>query len=207
MAALSIYAQDVAIRYRWPGFRTVMASSRWGVWRGRLTPLSRTYEVQVSYWRPRDDDPYVMRHAWFPEVTILDPRLKRRPSAPDEAIPHIYTTDGAAFPVLCLFDPRDFGWGSHQTIADTILPWAAGWLRFYEIWHATGVWHGGGADHARLVRGVADRGPMGRTAIPRRLLIAHAAPDAMEEYLRQAVRRAGAWTAGPDPHPALGLAA
>jgi hypothetical protein len=29
-------------------------------------------------------------------------------------------------------------------IADTIVPWAALWLVFYEYWLATGLWLGGG---------------------------------------------------------------
>ena len=29
-------------------------------------------------------------------------------------------------------------------IADTILPWTSLWLYFYELWHATGQWLGGG---------------------------------------------------------------
>ena len=29
-------------------------------------------------------------------------------------------------------------------IADTIVPWACEWLLHYEIWLATGEWHGGG---------------------------------------------------------------
>jgi hypothetical protein len=29
-------------------------------------------------------------------------------------------------------------------IADSTIPWTAEWLIFYEIWKATGDWHGGG---------------------------------------------------------------
>ena len=29
-------------------------------------------------------------------------------------------------------------------IADTIVPWTCEWLVHYEIWFATGEWHGGG---------------------------------------------------------------
>ena len=31
-----------------------------------------------------------------------------------------------------------------QFIADTIIPWTSEWLLHYEIWVATGIWHGGG---------------------------------------------------------------
>jgi hypothetical protein len=29
-------------------------------------------------------------------------------------------------------------------IADTIVPWLILWLFYYEIWHVTGEWKGGG---------------------------------------------------------------
>jgi hypothetical protein len=31
-------------------------------------------------------------------------------------------------------------------IADTIIPWTSEWLFFYELWLASGEWHGGGHD-------------------------------------------------------------
>ena len=31
-------------------------------------------------------------------------------------------------------------------IADTIVPWTCEWLIHYEIWLATGEWHGGGEE-------------------------------------------------------------
>jgi len=33
-----------------------------------------------------------------------------------------------------------------MAIADTIIAWASEWLFFYELWLATGEWHGGGHD-------------------------------------------------------------
>jgi hypothetical protein len=29
-------------------------------------------------------------------------------------------------------------------LADTVVPWTSEWLFFYEVWHATGLWLGGG---------------------------------------------------------------
>ena len=29
-------------------------------------------------------------------------------------------------------------------VADFIPPWVSTWLYFYEVWYATGNWHGGG---------------------------------------------------------------
>ena len=31
-----------------------------------------------------------------------------------------------------------------QKFAETIVPWACLWLYYYEVWHATGEWLGGG---------------------------------------------------------------
>lgn len=47
---------------------------------------------------------------------------------------------------LCLFNPTKGDWNSRMRIDSTILPWATLWLYFYEVWHATGAWLGGG-DH------------------------------------------------------------
>lgn len=56
---------------------------------------------------------------------------------PAKSIPHTYT-DGS----LCLHDFSE--WRGHMVIADTTLAWTAEWLIHYEIWRATGDWHGGG---------------------------------------------------------------
>ena len=43
---------------------------------------------------------------------------------------------------LCLHKSGD--WTQYMFIADSTVPWAAEWLANYEIWLATGDWHGGG---------------------------------------------------------------
>ncbi|MBP8931241.1 MAG: hypothetical protein KBG46_08165 [Paracoccus sp.] len=35
-------------------------------------------------------------------------------------------------------------WNPSMSIAKTTVPWAARWLACYELWEATGRWHGGG---------------------------------------------------------------
>jgi hypothetical protein len=71
-----------------------------------------------------------------PKITILEPRLTRR--ADGEKIPHTYSDDEP-----CLFRPWS-DWSGEAPIAFTVIPWLALWLFYYEIWHATGVWLGGG---------------------------------------------------------------
>ena len=44
--------------------------------------------------------------------------------------------------MLCLFAKGD--WTPQKYISETIVPWAAEWCYFYEVWLDTGEWHGGG---------------------------------------------------------------
>lgn len=60
----------------------------------------------------------------------------------DPLAPHRYP-DGT----LCLFYPKDRSWGPRLLLADTIIPWAAEWLMFYELWQDTGVFLGQEAPH------------------------------------------------------------
>lgn len=95
-------------------------------WRGQITPspLSATYEVVVKY-----------QEKGSPRVFVENPKLV----APEgKKLPHIYQEGN-----LCLYYSRD-EWNGNKLIAETILPWALEWLIHYEIWRATGEWHGGG---------------------------------------------------------------
>jgi hypothetical protein len=69
-----------------------------------------------------------------PEVRVLNPPLVSRPG---ESLPHVFA-DGT----LCLHQAGE--WTPEMLIVDTTLPWTAEWLINYEIWKATGDWHGGG---------------------------------------------------------------
>lgn len=78
-----------------------------------------------------------------PLVWVIEPALRLRSG--HDRLPHAYYF--AAKPEewpLCLFFHPDQEWSETDWIADTIIPWAAEWLLFYEGWLATGVWHGGG---------------------------------------------------------------
>lgn len=91
----------------------------------RPAPLCRSYVFRLNY-----------KLGDCPKITILDPALRSR--SDQDRIPHTYS---ASEP--CLFRPGT-DWDSSQCIAATIIPWLAMWLSFYEIWHATGEWLGGG---------------------------------------------------------------
>jgi hypothetical protein len=94
-------------------------------WRGQLKPtaFSETYVIGLNY-----------RIGNRPRVEVLEPELvvpERRSDI------HMFR-DGS----LCLYFRDEFE--MDMTIAKTILPWTSEWLVHYELWLATGEWHGGG---------------------------------------------------------------
>ena len=97
---------------------------------GDLCPdeLCSTYRVQIK-----------MRGGDSPEVRVLQPALF--PRANEDRIPHMYDQER-----LCLHLPGSGEWSADKSIAATIVPWTSLWLYFYEIWHATGEWLGGGVE-------------------------------------------------------------
>jgi len=99
------------------------------VWVAALTPtpVSREYVVRLSY-----------KLTDFPEVELLDPEMETRDGLKP---PHLYPGDK-----LCLYRPGWGEWDRTMLLVETIVPWTAEWLMHYEIWLATGEWHGGG-DH------------------------------------------------------------
>ena len=125
--ALSVGQQDFRFRALHPQFRSRLSRSSI-IWIGHVTPseLSRTYLLKVEYKLERD-----------PRVSVLEPLLKRRSDR--SRIPHTYPGD-----YLCLYRPKYREWNPNLFIAETIIPWASVWLYFYEVWHATGEWLGGG---------------------------------------------------------------
>ncbi len=80
-----------------------------------------------------------------PHVRVLSPALD---PGEREVLPHVYRNGD-----LCLYSTGD--WTNGMYLAETIVPWTAEWLYFYELWRATGEWHGGG----KPLRGAALIGP------------------------------------------------
>ncbi len=144
MVGLSIAEQDHEIRRLYPGFQLLGDVGLWAVWEGTLTPVRRAYTVRMTYF-PR---------LFFPEfqianlrisITVEDPVIGLDPRGTGELPPHIYPNiSRPEFPQLCLFDPATDQWDGDKLIAETILPWTARWLFFFEGWMATGEWFGGG---------------------------------------------------------------
>jgi hypothetical protein len=87
-------------------------------------PLSGRYEIRI-----------VKSPGRAPKVFVLDPPLPPR-------APHVYREGH-----LCLYWPAEWTWEDHFDMATTILPWAAVWLLYYELWTETGSWLGLSSQH------------------------------------------------------------
>ncbi|MBS4171810.1 hypothetical protein [Bacillus sp. FJAT-49736] len=124
---IPISQQIVAMEKLFPDF-TVEWKKNTCIWTGELQPteLSKKYTVQITYSldMPR------------PDVIVLSPQVQKRGN---ENIPHVYPENK-----LCLFRPKKKEWTKEKLIAETIVPWTSLWLYYYEMWHATGEWLGGG---------------------------------------------------------------
>ncbi len=121
-------AQIASVRAAFPGLNYRVTRQGGVEWNGRL--------------RPTDDSPwYVIRilHALdrAPRVWVLSPPLTPNP-------PHVYASDSNR---LCLYWPEEWCWTPKHSLATTIIPWAALWLYFYEVWQVTGEWLGPSSHH------------------------------------------------------------
>lgn len=121
---LSLAVQAAHLKRRYPDGRIVLRPNRLA-WLGHLKPtdVSRAYEVLA-----------VIEPGWAPLIYVVDPPLQRRD---DEPVPHVYSAND-----LCLYTGDE--WNDTMIVADTLIPWTSEWLFFYETWHATGDWLGGG---------------------------------------------------------------
>ncbi|MEX2345573.1 MAG: hypothetical protein WD604_08165 [Balneolaceae bacterium] len=66
-----------------------------------------------------------------PRVYVIDPEL------PYDIDAHMYSDKR-----LCLYYPEEDPWAHYKSIADTVIPWTAEWLVYYELYQIDGKWHG-----------------------------------------------------------------
>ena len=92
---------------------------------GEIVPSEHcgSYEIGIRY-----------RHEGIPEVKIRRPEISNRV--------HMYRND-----TLCLYDYRDQPWSGRNNLHETIIPWTAEWLVFYELYLECGKWLGPEAPH------------------------------------------------------------
>jgi len=104
--------------------------------RGRIQPTehSRSYRVEIRY------APWAS-----PEVWVIDPKIKFTRGT------HMYHND-----TLCLYDWREQPWQKNWHLHETIIPWTAEWLVFFELWLLTGKWRGKSAAHSLPIPEVLD---------------------------------------------------
>ena len=122
-----LVAEAVRLREKYPSFNTTVNGDRIGA-TGKLQPtdVSPFYKIKLKY-----------RHGDDPTVWVVDPAI------PYESAIHMYATDNS----LCLFDWREQPWKESYHLHDTIIPWTAEWLLYYEIYKITGKWLGRAASH------------------------------------------------------------
>lgn len=92
------------------------------------SPLSRDYAVRIDF-----------RQGGRPEIFVETPDLQAL--ADGRRIPHLYQQ---APPRLCLYLPGTRQWESWMRLDQTIVPWTAVWLFYFEEWLASDEWKGGG---------------------------------------------------------------
>ena len=122
---VTVGVQQYQMMLKFPEFRFYKNGCLAFGWIGKLKPteVSPFYTVKIEY------------HHRHPKVYILEPMIL-------EKAPHRYG-DGH----LCLYYPKDKSYNEASVIADSIVPWTALWLYYYEIWLKEGVWWGPEAPH------------------------------------------------------------
>jgi len=123
----TIAEQASALRSRLPNFKVNSSSESLKAIGGlEPTPRSEKYIIELKYQLKKP-----------PQIFILTPQLIKNFN--DDEIPHLYPGDK-----LCLYQPKYREFNYTDLISETIIPWTSLWLYYYEIWHTTGDWMGGG---------------------------------------------------------------
>ncbi len=95
---------------------------------GKLRPTARSEEYS-----------FVLQYTINkkPRIKIISPKLVKNSKGDD--IPHMYNQKH-----LCLYQPKYNEFKNSDFLSETIIPWISLWLYYYEQWHITGDWLGGG---------------------------------------------------------------
>lgn len=128
-------AQQVAsMRSKYPHFISDFTSHSSMKVMGVLQPTSRSgaYEFVLKY-----------NLTESPKTKIISPTLYKNSKGED--IPHLYPGEN-----LCLYQPKYSEFSRTDFLCDTIIPWTALWLYYYEVWHLTSEWLGGGEHPVKL---------------------------------------------------------
>jgi hypothetical protein len=138
----SVGAQNARMAGRWPDFKFNVINKELVAWDGPIRGAQKWYEVRLLW---------LVDGSYRPYVFLIDPPLRPRDGGTFDQIPHLlFDGDNPARSGLCLFDPDGGEWSNRLLIADTTIPWAAEWLLYYELWHLSGGWRGGGVGYESI---------------------------------------------------------
>lgn len=127
---ISLGKQYTMMKVTFPEFQIVWENNTL-ICTGPVQPTAWSPVYKVRIWYGPKGKKYVSK------VHVLYPPLKKGPNG--ERIPHTYPGEE-----LCLFLPRLKEFTQSRYICKTIVPWISLWLYYYEMWHMTGKWLGGG---------------------------------------------------------------
>jgi hypothetical protein len=121
-----LISEQILIRRHFP-FLEPRIKGRELICRGLIQPTeySEAYRIEIKY------------TAWHsPSVRIVEPEIKPNLDA------HMFPSGK-----LCLYDSREQPWQKNWHLHETVIPWTAEWLVFYELFLLTGKWLGKSAPH------------------------------------------------------------
>jgi hypothetical protein len=123
---ISLAQQDMFLRHEFPQFQFVWEHGT-GIWRGTLQPreISPIYSIMIKY-----------AVGLRPKVWVTKPQIRYDS-------PHIFKDNS-----LCLWWYKEWDWSPTEDISKTVVPWAAIWLYYYELWMDNGEWLGPSAPHS-----------------------------------------------------------
>ncbi len=124
----TIAEQVFSMRFKYPHFLTAFTSYSSMRVTGVLQPTSRSDAYQ-----------FVLKYSLVntPKTKIISPALEK--NSKGEEAPHLYPYEN-----LCLYHPQYQEFNRTDFLSDTIVPWTSLWLYYYEVWHLTDEWLGGG---------------------------------------------------------------
>lgn len=112
-----------------------------------------------SYGRLYDCRFIFERSSPLPLVIVTQPELPAL--AAGQTLPHVYPWEGRGTR-LCLWWPKGREWHPQLKVAETLIPWTAEWLYYFEVWLLIGAWTGGG-DHPAAAKRKRWAPPAGRS--------------------------------------------
>ena len=123
---LTLFKEKALIQKYFNGFKCIVMDDSL-ICTGIIQPtdFSLKYKIKIIY-ETYDN----------PKVYIKDPKI------PYNKEIHMYEDTR-----LCLYFPEDNSWNWTMNLHETIIPWTAEWLIFYELYQITGNWEHPAVSH------------------------------------------------------------